>query len=149
MDEGWKRVGEHLVARRVELGHPRRASFLRSKNAVKFERIAGDLEGAVRDNYDPGSLATAEHLYEWRTGSIRAIRAGGEPSPLPGSPGDTPSSVSGVRKTETVKMQRDETSLRDAVRELRHGLDQTARGIEAASNAARAIADHLADEPDE
>lgn len=84
IDEGWRIVAEQLIARRAGLGHRRRAAFLRFREASDFERIAGDLEGAVRDNYDGGSLATAEVVYMWKPGSIRSILEGGEPTPIEG-----------------------------------------------------------------
>jgi hypothetical protein len=91
-DETWHWVADHLKARRLELtnGNSRRAAFLRQRDAMDFDRIAVDLEGAVRDNYDPGTIAKAEHIYRWKPGSIRAIRAGGEPSPIESDPNPTP-----------------------------------------------------------
>lgn len=83
VDDTWIRLGDYLTHRRVELSNSSRlAEFLRQRGASKFLRIAEDLEKGVRDNYDRGSLAQAEIIYEWLPGSIRAVLSGGSPMPV-------------------------------------------------------------------
>jgi hypothetical protein len=96
VSEAWVRLGDYLLARRVELSDSsRRIVFLRQRDAVKFDRIASDLEGHVRDDYDPGTLAKAELVYGWKPGSVRAVLAGGEPTPMEDAPEPSPRSETG------------------------------------------------------
>lgn len=46
-------------------------------------RALGDVENGRRTNYAPGTKARIEIALLWRHGSIDAVLAGGEPTPLP------------------------------------------------------------------
>lgn len=80
--EEWQRLADLLVNRRISLGFPRRAPFLRIRKSEAFERIAVDLEAGTRTNYERSPLGQAEWIYGWMPGSIRAVLAGGDPEPL-------------------------------------------------------------------
>lgn len=79
--EDWERLGEQLIARRVALGYLTRAGFVAAKE-LPHSRTVSDLENAKRDNYERATLAHIEQCYEWTTGSIRRVLAGGEPTPI-------------------------------------------------------------------
>lgn len=80
--ESWARLGRLLIARRVELGYTVRAAFVKAKR-LKHGRTVSDLENAKRANFEPATLAQMEQIYEWAPGSIEAVLAGGDPTPLP------------------------------------------------------------------
>lgn len=77
--EDWERLGEQLIARRVALGYRTRAGFVAAKE-LPHGRTVSDLENAKRANYERATLAHMEQVYEWTTGSIRRVLAGGEPT---------------------------------------------------------------------
>lgn len=78
--EAWERLGELLVARRVELGFPNRTKFAKAKG-LKDTRILAAVENVERQNFEAATIALMEHTYEWAPGSIRSVLAGGEPTP--------------------------------------------------------------------
>lgn len=82
----WMRLGELLIARRVELGYRSRSRFVAARGGG-HDRIVGDLERAGRDNYSPATIAAVERMYQWEPGSIRRILAGGMPTKTPNTPG--------------------------------------------------------------
>lgn len=90
-DDAWKRLGELLVARRVDLGHPRRLTWARDVLGLSNDRIQSDLENGRRSNYDNATLAQVEQQYQWAPGSIRAVLGGGDPTPIGGLFDDEPS----------------------------------------------------------
>ncbi|QFG09064.1 helix-turn-helix DNA binding domain protein [Mycobacterium phage ThulaThula] len=75
----WKRVGEHVVQRRTELGMRTTKAF--AERVGLTPRMLGDLENGRRDNYAASTLASIEMALEWYPGSIKNIAKGGEPSP--------------------------------------------------------------------
>lgn len=83
MDEPWKRLAQLLIARRVELGYHQRADWVRHLG-VKQPRTIEDFEKARRTNYRPSTIALIERYYGWEPGSIDAVLAGGDPTPVPG-----------------------------------------------------------------
>lgn len=92
MTDHWQRLGRLLIERRVELGYPRRLTWARETLRLSNDRILSDLERARRTNYDPATLAQVERMYQWAPGSIRAVLAGGEPTPV-ANPEATPGST--------------------------------------------------------
>jgi hypothetical protein len=78
-DRAWRRLGELLMARRVELGFPIRSAFAKHLG-MSHDRTLADLENARRRNFDQTTLLFVERGYGWGSGSIRAVLAGGEPS---------------------------------------------------------------------
>lgn len=96
-DEAWQRLGALLIAARVGLGFPRREAFARQLG-LSHSRTLADIENAKRRDFAKSTLASIEHWYGWKTGSIRAVLAGGDPTPLvplalpsdPGSVGPDP-----------------------------------------------------------
>lgn len=74
----WQRLAELLISRRVALGYPRRADFVRARK-LKHARTVDDLENARRTNYEPSTLAHMELVYEWEPGSVRRVLAGENP----------------------------------------------------------------------
>lgn len=80
----WQRLGELLVARRTELGHPKRLPFAKH-HGLTHDRTLSDLENARRtrlEGFDPATLAQVEQIYQWAPGSIRKVLAGGDPVKL-------------------------------------------------------------------
>jgi hypothetical protein len=76
----WRRLGELLVQRRVELGFRDREAFARARG-LAHSRILFDLENAKRDNYAPSTRADVERIYGWEYGSVQAVLDGGAPTP--------------------------------------------------------------------
>ena len=85
----WRRLGDLLLARRVELGFPKRAAFARHLG-LSHDRTLSDIELARRRNFDRTTLLFIERSYGWENGSIAAVLAGGEPSVTEQNPGRSP-----------------------------------------------------------
>lgn len=79
-DDPWVRLGQLLVARRVELGFKTRAAFARH-HGLSHDRGISAIENAERRNFSPATIASLELQYEWEPGSIDTIIAGGGPTP--------------------------------------------------------------------
>jgi hypothetical protein len=79
----WKRLGQLLEARRVELNpsYRNRTTFA-AERGVDY-RLAFDIETAARTNYRRPTLRSVEVGYGWRAGSIGRVLEGGEPEPAP------------------------------------------------------------------
>jgi hypothetical protein len=75
----WKRLGEHVVNRRVELDMPKRDD-LATASGISY-RILGDIETGRRDNFDRVTLAKLERALQWAPGSAVTIANGGTASP--------------------------------------------------------------------
>lgn len=85
-DAAWQRLGELLLARRVELGWRRRAPFARHLG-LTHDRTLADIELARRKNFDQATLLFLERGYGWEPNSIKAVLAGGEPTVTEPNPG--------------------------------------------------------------
>jgi len=81
--QDWERLGRMLLAQRVRLGYPVRAKFAEA-NGLSHARTVSDIENAKRTNFEPATLAQIEQLYQWQVGSVAAVLAGGDPSPIDG-----------------------------------------------------------------
>jgi hypothetical protein len=79
-DDPWVRLGQLLVARRVELGYRTRAAFARH-HGLSHDRGISAIENAERKNFSPATIASLELQYEWEPGSIEAVLGGGDPRP--------------------------------------------------------------------
>lgn len=79
----WKRLGEQLVRRRIELDprYSNRKTFA-AERGVGY-RIVTDIEHGRRGNYEPATLAAVEVAYGITPGSTGRALAGGELEPLP------------------------------------------------------------------
>lgn len=78
----WKRLGEMLTARRIELD-PRNQNRRRFADRVRINyRVLFDIEQGKRANYGPNMLAAVERAYGWRAGSIERVLNGGDPQPV-------------------------------------------------------------------
>lgn len=75
-----KRLGEYVVQRREQLGM--RTTKALADKVKMTPRALGDVENGRRTNYSAGTKARLEIALEWRPGSIDAILAGGEPTPV-------------------------------------------------------------------
>src|SRR5688500_10170750 len=85
--EDWQRLGEYVVARRVERGFRTRGDLA---SAVQVSsRLLGDIEKGRRGNFDPVTIAALEAALGWETGSVRRIVEGGEPQLRPPAPSTT------------------------------------------------------------
>jgi hypothetical protein len=79
----WKRLGEQLVRRRIELD-PRYSNrqLFAAERGIGY-RTVSDLERARRGNYDDSTIAAVEVAYAVTAGSAARVLAGGELGPLP------------------------------------------------------------------
>lgn len=73
----WERLAQHVVARRLELGHKQRQG-LADAAAVSL-RTLGDIEKARRTSYDPNTIAALENALGWEPGTVNRVVAGHEP----------------------------------------------------------------------
>ncbi len=78
----WKLLGEQVVARRVELGHPTRDGF--AKASGLSARLLTDVEGVKRTNYDRVTFTRLEKALKWPEGRVRALLATPEQPAEPG-----------------------------------------------------------------
>ncbi|MET0419572.1 MAG: hypothetical protein ABW022_26455 [Actinoplanes sp.] len=74
----WHRLGQHVTARRIELGYRRREDLTTAFEGIS-QRTLGDIESGRREGYHRNTLATLEHALQWAPGSMNAILDGGEP----------------------------------------------------------------------
>lgn len=77
--EAWKRLGNLLVARRIDLNvtYRNRRAFAADTNLDY--RVLYDIERARRDNYTDSTLAAIEKAYKWAPGSIQRVLGGDLP----------------------------------------------------------------------
>lgn len=80
-EAAWKRAGDQLRRRRIELGGGDRQKFV-AAHGLKY-RIINDLENGNRGNYEPDTLIAAEVAYQLGAGSLRRSLDGGELEFLP------------------------------------------------------------------
>lgn len=78
----WKRLGDLLVQRRIELDPRYRVREVFAAQAGIHPRMLYDIERAKRTTFPPGTLATFEVAYQWAPGSIKRVLDGGAPLPL-------------------------------------------------------------------
>jgi transcriptional regulator with XRE-family HTH domain len=71
----WKRLGDHVIARRAEYGWTRQQLADASHIST---RILGDIETGRRGNFDRTTLARLEQALNWRIGSAQAIAEGSQ-----------------------------------------------------------------------
>jgi hypothetical protein len=136
--QDWNRLAALLVARRAELGYPGkgRAAFARARN-LSHTRTIDDLENARRTNFEPATLAQVEQVYGWKTGSITAVLAGGEPTPLTVQSRTVHDSIS-VTDSVTAEVRYAPASIDRLVLELYESGMPQARDVAAAIRAAEA-----------
>jgi hypothetical protein len=100
----WKRLGELLVRRRIELD-PRYSNrqLFAAERGINY-RTVSDVERGRRDNYEGGTVTALEVAYAVAPGSIGRALAGGELEPLPGparpEPGAPPNPFASVMPDE-------------------------------------------------
>lgn len=82
----WQRLGDLLVARRIEL-NPRWRNRTRFAEEVGLHwRMLFDIEKAKRQSFPDETLMAIEVAYRWQYGSIEAVLNGGDPVPLAAEP---------------------------------------------------------------
>ncbi len=74
----WEALARAIVARRVELGHTSRQTFVDASGLSA--RTVGDLETARRDSYARETLVRLERALGWASGSAQAVLDGDEPT---------------------------------------------------------------------
>lgn len=133
----WRRLGDLLVRRRVELGFPSRAEWLRHhgiETTSGTARTLPDVERGKRNNYESATIILVEHLYDLAPGAIRDVLAG---SPRlrgredPATESDT-SDPEVMHETAASRVDQDTSATAQAIREdpdltdraRRHLLDQ-------------------------
>lgn len=77
--ERFKRLGAHVVNRRRQLGWPTRQAFADNINLVY--RVLSDLENGSRP-LGAKAYAEVERVLRWQPGSVDAVLAGGDPTPV-------------------------------------------------------------------
>lgn len=77
----WRRLADLLVQRRIQLGYRQRKDFAEA-SGLRHDRLLFDLENAKRTNFEAGTLAKFEQLYQWAPGSISAVLNGADPTPI-------------------------------------------------------------------
>lgn len=80
----WQRVAEYVRDRRIDLDMTQADVHSAGGPSPATQRL---IEGALQDSYQSAILARLERALKWERGSIRAIRRGGEPVPVPPAPG--------------------------------------------------------------
>lgn len=79
----WSRLATLLLHRRVQLGFPNRARFVRDRDLTQSQaRVLLDMERGNRRNFSDATKAVMEQAYKWTPGSIDAVLAGGDPTPV-------------------------------------------------------------------
>ena len=82
MTRGWRRLADLLIARRVALGYTNRTKFFEDKGVKQSQqRLLIAIENCERTNFGRPTLALAEQVYEWQSGSIQTVLDGGDPTP--------------------------------------------------------------------
>lgn len=76
----WRRLGEAVYVRRVELGMHRQQDLAKATGLTR--RVLGDIENGRRGNYDQVTLSRVEKGLAWMPGSVQAVLAGGPPRPV-------------------------------------------------------------------
>jgi hypothetical protein len=98
-----RRLGDLVVARRVQLGYRKRPPFAQASGIST--RILGDIETGRRTNFGPSTIAALEHTLQWATGSVAAVLAGGDPTvfdthPQPPPGGEPDEAVARVMRSD-------------------------------------------------
>lgn len=84
--EDWKRLGQVVIRRRVEIGYRTREAF--AEKVGLSTKTLGEIERGARTSYDQGTIAVVEQALGWVGGAVRAVLDGAEVPPSVG-----PSSV--------------------------------------------------------
>lgn len=91
----WGRLGQHVVARRTELGFRNRADFAAAVQVSS--RLISDIEKGRRTNFDQVTLSALEAALGWETGSVQQVVEGGEPRLRPGATATVSATMPGLR----------------------------------------------------
>lgn len=79
----WPRYGDYVIARRVTLGMTTQLQLARASGVSDRTISQVEFGRSVRLS----TVAAIDSALQWQPGSGRRILAGGEPEPVPGSPG--------------------------------------------------------------
>ena len=82
----WQRLGDLLVARRIELNPRWRNRTRFAEEAGLHWRLLFDIERAKRTTFPAETLMAIEVAYRWQYGSIEKVLGGGDPLPLAAEP---------------------------------------------------------------
>jgi hypothetical protein len=74
----WGRLAEYVARRRNELGLTQGEVYAAGGPSVATMRM---IEGALQAGYRGNILGRLEQALQWRSGSVQAVLAGGEPAP--------------------------------------------------------------------
>jgi hypothetical protein len=80
--EAWRRLGALLIQRRVKLNPSYRSRQKFVADVGLNPRMLADIENARRMSFRPETVLALEHAYQWVPGSIEAVLAGGDPTPI-------------------------------------------------------------------
>lgn len=95
-EEGWRRLAEAVRRRREQRDWTQ--LDVATRGPVSIDRIQA-IEGVRTDRYSARTITKLERGLEWESGSIRAILAGGEPTPLEAA---RPSAIAQPEREPTV-----------------------------------------------
>jgi hypothetical protein len=116
-EQGWRRLAEAVRQRRDERGWTQPDVY--SRGGPSIDRIQA-IEGVRTDSYSSRTLSKLERALDWKTGSCRAILAGGEATSLEDR-GSRPDNTGPV--DELLDADADDDGLRDLVDRARRERD--------------------------
>lgn len=85
MTSDWQRLAQLVVRRRGALGLTQ--VEVAQRGPLSLDRVQA-IEGMRSTRYRAGTIAALERALEWRHGSVEAILAGGDPTPIEGAAGE-------------------------------------------------------------
>lgn len=92
----WRRLAEHVVRRRAELGLTQ--AEVAEAGQFSVDRLQA-IEAAERTSYRPTTLGALARGLQWTADSVDVVLAGGEPTPRP--PGELPALTQSASGTVT------------------------------------------------
>lgn len=102
MTDKWQRLADQVVRRRGALGLTQ--AEVAHRGPLSLDRVQA-IEGARSSKYRAGTIAALERALEWAYGSVQAILAGGEPTPL-----EAPKMTDSARATDQLSVEREPTA---------------------------------------
>lgn len=99
----WRRLADHVYARRDALGLTQDGVRAAGGPSTATLRL---IEGALQTSYKRRILSSLERALQWKTGSVEAILAGGEPMPIEAEAPEAPEAESTLTPEELRLIER-------------------------------------------
>jgi hypothetical protein len=113
MTDDWARLAEYVVTRRAELGITQ--IQVAQRGQMSLDRVQSIEAVRRQGGYRANTLAALERALQWEYGSIKAILAGGEPTPFHEVfDGDGATATDGVHVAVRPEVARASASAHDA-----------------------------------